>query len=335
MSYGMVAFPQSLWKKSNYRSRIKYLLYHISIIEEKLNDLRIELSVVIKDLESLTVGNDLTSHLDTIKEEIRYFKSNNPKFEEECASLNTLHINEENHSFTKIDKLNVTLKNLETYRSKLKIDFGDYERIHAMLEYNIRKSMDLQSYVNAKESVEFRDVNISGLRKLVYLYYIYVHPILLKILTFLTAFLSIALLYAEFTNFINFDFSLFNWIFEKDLGYFVTYVLMFFPLVYMLTCTYYGLFSVKLTSWYELYKGHSDPVSMLWSGTIFARLIYPMSYNFITIMKVKNTNYSKVLGILEDFKVLGEGMNRYFFPIVLILFFLMNLFNIWSRLFNA
>ena len=83
MSYGMVAFPQSLWKRSSYRSRIKYLLYHISIIEEKLNDLRIELSIVIKDLESLTVGNDLIPYLDTIKAEIKYFTTNNPKFEEE------------------------------------------------------------------------------------------------------------------------------------------------------------------------------------------------------------------------------------------------------------
>lgn len=142
------------------------------------------------------------------------------------------------------------------------------------------------------------------------------------------------LLYAEFTNFIRIEFSFFNWIFEKDLGYFLTYILMFMPLSYMLVCTYYGLFSVKLASWYELYKGHSDPVSMFWSGTIFARLIYPMSYNFITIMKVRNTNYAEAIGILEDFSVLGKGMNQYFFPIVLILFFLMNLFNVWTMLFK-
>lgn len=74
---------------------------------------------------------------------------------------------------------------------------------------------------------------------------------------------------------------------------------------------------------------------MIWSGTIFARLIYPMSYNFITIMKVKNTNYAVVLGILNDFTILGEGMNRYFFPAVLLLFFLMNLLNLWTRLLNA
>jgi hypothetical protein len=203
------------------------------------------------------------------------------------------------------------------------------------MEYNIRDVMNLQARVNAKESAEYRMQNLKGCRLLSYYYYLYAHPILLKIMAGITGFLSIALLYAEFTNFIKIDFSLFNWIFEKDLGFFLTYLLMFIPLFYMLICTYFGLFSVKLASWYELYKGHSDPVSMIWSGTIFARLIYPMSYNFITIMKVENTNYSNVLTILDDFTILGDGMNRYFFPIVLIIFFLMNLLNLWSRLFNA
>lgn len=151
----------------------------------------------------------------------------------------------------------------------------------------------------------------------------------------ITGLMSLALLYAEFTNFIRIDISLFSWIFKNDLGFVLSYILVFFPLFYMLVCTYFGLFSVKLTSWYELYKGHSDPVSMFWSGTIFARLIYPMSYNVITIMKVSNTNYSKVLTILDDFTILGDGMNRYFFPIVLLIFFFMNLLNLWSRLFNA
>ena len=143
-----------------------------------------------------------------------------------------------------------------------------------------------------------------------------------------------ALLYAEFTNFIRIEQSVFHWIFEKDLGYFATYALVILPLFYMLLCTYYGLFSIKIASWYELYKGHSDPVSMIWSGTLFARMIYPMSYNFITILKVKNTNYSEVLTILEDFSILGEGVNNYLFPIILIVFFAMNLFSVWSFLFN-
>lgn len=220
-----------------------------------------------------------------------------------------------------VDINNVTLIKLEEYRQKLNIGFGDYERIHAMLDYHILKVMTLQSRVNAHESEEFYNRNIKGLKKLTYHYYIHYHPIALKVLSVITAVLTLGVLYAEFTNFINIKESVFHWIFKNDLGYFVTYLFVIVPLFYMLLCTYYGLFSVKIASWYELYRGHSDPVSMIWSGTIFARLIYPMSYNFITILKVGNTNYSKVLGILKDFSILGEDMNKYFFPAVLILFF--------------
>ena len=194
--------------------------------------------------------------------------------------------------------------------------------------------MELQARVNAKESEEFRTNTLKGCKKFTYGYLVNIHPYILKIFSVLTAILSLMLLYAEFTNFINIKDSLFNWIFNQDLGYFPTYILLFVPLFYMVVCTYFGLFSVKLASWYELYKGHSDPVSMLWSGTIFARLIYPMSYNFISILKVEHTSYADVLGILDDFTVFGDGMNKYFFPIVLIIFFLMNLFNLWVRLFN-
>lgn len=83
MSYGMVAVPKSFWKWSRYRSRIKYLLYHISIIEEKLTELRITLSNTIADFESLNVSDDLQPFVNVIRQEILQFKENNNKFEEE------------------------------------------------------------------------------------------------------------------------------------------------------------------------------------------------------------------------------------------------------------
>lgn len=335
MSYGMVAVPKSMWKLSNYKSRIKHLLYHVSVIEEKLTDLRIDLSGIIEDLETVKVEADLKEELAIIYEEIKFFKENNPKFEDECANMNILQMTDRDNRKATIDIFDISLNKLEQYRQKLNINFGDYERIHAMLDHNIMQVLNLQARINARESLEFRNKNLKGLKKISYFYYVTIHPIFLKFMAVLTALLTCMLLYAEFTNFINIENSLFNWIFEKDLGYFVTYILMFVPLFYMLVCTYYGLFSVKVASWYELYVGHTDPVSMIWSGTIFARLIYPMSYNFISIMKVKNTNYAEVLGILDDFTVLGDGMNSYFFPIVLIIFFLMNLLNLWGRLLNV
>lgn len=156
MSYGMVAVPKTLWKRSNYKARVKHMLYHVSVIDEKLTDLRIKLSNDIKDIESINVGADLIEYLQVIKEEIKQFKENNPKFDDECASINTI-TGSMTGSMHSIDTTDVTLNKLEAYRSKLNINYGDYERIHAMLEYNIRDTMEMQARVNAKESKEFWD----------------------------------------------------------------------------------------------------------------------------------------------------------------------------------
>lgn len=83
MSYGMVAVPKSLWQWSDYKSEVNKELYQISLVEEKLNDLRIDLNTNITDLENLNAGSDMQPFLSVIKEEINEFRSRNPKFEEE------------------------------------------------------------------------------------------------------------------------------------------------------------------------------------------------------------------------------------------------------------
>lgn len=83
MSYGMVAVPKSFWKQSNYKGRIKYFLYHISLIEEKLNDLRVDLSDILNGLNDLNVTTDLHDQFELIKSEVRFFKENNPQFDNE------------------------------------------------------------------------------------------------------------------------------------------------------------------------------------------------------------------------------------------------------------
>jgi hypothetical protein len=204
------------------------------MIEDKLTELRIKLSKMIQDLESINVASDLKPYMDIILKEINIFKEENPKFDDECAAISSLLMTERDISTNIVDKTDVTLKKLEVYRTQLLIDYGDYQRIHAMLEYTIRRSMSFQARVNAKNSSEFRDENLKGLRKCTYFYLVNIHPYFLKFMAILTGFLSLALLYAEFSNFLKFKFSVFNWIFKNDLGYFLTFILMLFPLSYML-----------------------------------------------------------------------------------------------------
>jgi hypothetical protein len=83
MSYGLVAVPKYFWNQSKYKSRIKKQLYHISIIEEKLQDVRIKMHETLNALEKLDTGIDMQPYLDIIKKDIADFKTNNPKFEQE------------------------------------------------------------------------------------------------------------------------------------------------------------------------------------------------------------------------------------------------------------
>ena len=167
MAYGMVAVPKSFWKRSNYKSRIKYLLYHVSVIEEKLDDLRMQLSSILKELEDLNVSIDILDYYNLMKDEIEFFKVNNPHFEQECGRMqNNAYDAADRDSI--VDLNNVTVQTLEEYRQKLKIGFGDYERIHAMLDYNIMGVMKLQSRVNAYESKEFYDKNAKGFKRITY-----------------------------------------------------------------------------------------------------------------------------------------------------------------------
>jgi len=143
---------------------------------------------------------------------------------------------------------------------------------------------------------------------------------------------SAAVLYGELANFFNIEFSFFNVIISLEYGYFVTNLLVFIPFSYIIITTYFGLFSFKITKWYELYPKHTDSVSLIYSASFLARLIYPICFNFLKLAQIEKTQFSIAMSSLSEGTIFGEGINRFFFPICLILFFFMNLFNLYRWL---
>ena len=65
-----------------------------------------------------------------------------------------------------------------------------------------------------------------------------------------------------------------------------------------------------------------------------ARLIPALSYNFILLIKVKDTQFSKVMKVLDLVPYLGVGFTE-FFPLLLIIFCLLNTFNIHAKIMNG
>ena len=61
------------------------------------------------------------------------------------------------------------------------------------------------------------------------------------------------------------------------------------------------------------------------------RLAIPIGYNFLILTKVKDAAFFKVMGPLEDVQFMGQGFNRWVFPICLFLMVFLTAFNIYGN----
>lgn len=136
----------------------------------------------------------------------------------------------------------------------------------------------------------------------------------------------------ECTLFVKAPIGLFPLLFKTNHGSVGTLILCFFPLAYILSSIYIALFKLKLKGRYGLYSNNqTDPPNLVWSAFIMCRLAPSITYNFLLFIKVEDTQFSKVMKVIDLVPVFGEGFTM-FFPMILILFCLLNLTNFYARL---
>lgn len=165
-----------------------------------------------------------------------------------------------------------------------------------------------------------------------WLWYTRLEPFFCRILSIVCLVFSLLIILGEVTLFIDIPVGLFPLIFQNNYGPLGTQVLCLIPLTYILVCSYIGLFRLKLKGRYGLYKNnHTDPGNLCWSSFIMARLTPPLCYNFLMFIKVDESIFNEVYGILNLVPILGKGFSV-FFPSLLVVFALLNYFNVFSRI---
>lgn len=71
------------------------------------------------------------------------------------------------------------------------------------------------------------------------------------------------------------------------------------PLAYICSCTYFGLFKIKINSFYALHSNRqTDPASLVFSGMLLMRLAIAVAYNFLELSRVKKCAFFEVMGPL-------------------------------------
>ena len=147
--------------------------------------------------------------------------------------------------------------------------------------------------------------------------------------------MSLLTFLGETTLFIEVPLGVFPLMFTEDYGIVFTQLLCVLPLSYIILCTYFGLFNLKLSGWYGLYpNNHTDSSNLVWSAFFLARLSAPLCYNFLLFLKIQNTVYANVMGLIDLVPLVGKQFSR-FFPLLLVVFCALNLFHINGRVMST
>mmetsp|Transcript_9486 Transcript_9486/g.18310 ORF Transcript_9486/g.18310 Transcript_9486/m.18310 type:complete len:552 (-) Transcript_9486:1781-3436(-) len=339
LGYGLVEVPRKTWYAGHHTLNKKYLQFKASKLSETMNDAKFALSECMKKVNAarkLTRGDkELERCVNIIAEKcpadlLEYHNANrtheNPEILQKLTPIDRKKIVQIHCDFIKA--------NDELRRSKC--------RWHMVVDRYIK----LEDIIASKDNYEEKRINYTfkphregkwgKFRDNVeWLWQCWVSPVCCRILAVILALFSCFVVLGEITLFVDAPVGVFPLMFESSHGDVGTQLLCMIPLSFMVFTTYFGLFNLKLQGMYGLYPhNNTDPHNLTWSAAFMARLASPLCYNFLLFIKVKNSEFEKVLGIVDIVPVVGEDF-AIFFPCILIVFVFMNLFNIYGRLMKA
>ncbi len=155
----------------------------------------------------------------------------------------------------------------------------------------------------------------------------------MRVVAFFLILLSLGIILSEITLFTNLPLSIFGFLIEHSDNIYMLNALCLTPLIFMFLTSLYGLFQMKLYGYYSVHDNRqTDSVSLLFLSSFMCRIGFPLSLNFVQILKLNHlkTNIEWIMGETPDF-----GRNfMIFFPTILIVLCLFNLLDIYRRIMN-
>lgn len=172
---------------------------------------------------------------------------------------------------------------------------------------------------------------LSKSEKLKWIWWTKIQPLGNKALAIGCCLLSALVVLGEVTLFRPEAIGVLPMLFKESYGELWTQTLCILPLLYISFCTYFGLFQLKLTGFYGLYRHNlTDPVHLLKSACMFCRLVNPLCLNFVYFLKVQGCQLTSVMGAIDLVPLLGRDFSVYF-PGLLVVLCGLNVGNCYSR----
>ena len=338
LGYGLVEIPRSFWESGKISTLLCKLYMKATHLDEGIMETKFELDEIVKLVNTATYKLPKNSEL---QEPLNYILSLCPLEILEHQRTMQTHLSKD-----ATEQLGqITMKTLIKLHKSLKDTLAEYQRSKFRWEVMIEEALYLEDIITASDSpfkrivFSFKEPKsgwFSRKTEVVQWFWLTrMKPLLFRVLGVLFVGMSVLVVLGETTLFLDFPVGVFPLWFAKDHGMVVTQLLCIFPLAYIILCTYFGLFNLKLSGWYGLYpKNHTDSSNLVWSAFFLARLSAPLCYNFLLFLKIKNTVYSQVMKTIDLVPLVGSQFTL-FFPFLVIVFCGLNLFNVYGRLMSG
>ncbi|OII74855.1 uncharacterized protein cubi_02987 [Cryptosporidium ubiquitum] len=156
---------------------------------------------------------------------------------------------------------------------------------------------------------------------------------------------SIGIIIAEATMYFpNLNISLYSHIVRicsqiKYMNYYIKFILVYlicqFLLIYVFLCTYWGLFNFKIPKKYGIYfNKHTDGPCIVFFSQFLCKLSTALCFHYLSILKIEKTEFGKFYGkqIQHLLDIFGKDFNIFFFPIIVVLVYVINIFDLQGKL---
>lgn len=335
LGYGLVEVPRAYWRQGNLKGYRKYYQYQAYVINKQKINAELKLIELAKMI--LAADKAVSIHKKQYRL-IRVLKEKLPK--NLVADVIASGEYEERQLLEEMKT--VKKSRLVKIHRRLKLVLTEHQRCIARWSLHCSRAFRQDDIVH--NTGNGRMLIQSSLWRLPtgccarfrgfveWFWYTQIRALVYRFLALAFACLSCIIVLGEGTLYMNTPVSVFTKLFDSPHGDIQTQLLVCVPLLYIVFCTYYALFSLRLSGFYGIYSNNqTDPSNLLWCAQFLCQLIAPLCYNFLKLIKVDNTEFSKVMKVIDSVPVLGNDFIKYF-PLTLVVFSGLNLLQVYTRL---
>jgi LMBR1-like membrane protein len=332
LGHGLISVPRRIWDKGSLVKSLNFLYIKATILEEEINSTAETLDKIVKDIYMASNNLPINSNL---QENIENLLSLCPR--------NLIEYHQDTINLDKVRLKVPTSQSLVKFHADIKQAIVDYKRTKFEWNELVKQCIYLEDIIESANSpfkrIVFtvrkeRVMCFRNTREAIEWYWLVsLKPLLYKFVSMVLSLGSVLVILGEATLFIDIPVGVFPMLFKEDHGELVSQLLCLIPLCYILVCTYYGLFNLKLPGWYGLYPKNTDSSSLVYSAYYLSRLSAPLANNFFLFIKVSASVFSKAMGTVDLVAEMGDNF-ALFFPLLLVFFCFLNYINLYGRILN-